>query len=128
MKLSGFSGVIATMMTDKMSITRYVDKDNEDGSTTTVLSDEPIYTDVPCRVSFSSDGEKPNDDEVDDVPVKTVPKVFCKLSTDLQAGDFITVTRYDDEGKIIATYSGKVGLPSVFITHKEALFSIERSA
>lgn len=128
MKLSGFAGIFSTMFTDKMSIARYVDKDNEDGSTTTVLSDSPLYTEVPCRISFLSSGEKPNDKDVDDTPIKDVPKIFCELGTDIREGDFVTVERFDDEGKVIATYSGKVGLPSVFITHKEALFSIERSA
>lgn len=129
MKLSGFAGVITTMFTDKMSINRYVDKDNEDGTTDTVLSDTPLYTDVPCRVSFASTSrEKPNDTDIDDTPLEVVPKIFCKLDTDLKAGDFITVKRFNDEGEVIATYAGKVGLPSVFITHKEALFSIEESA
>lgn len=128
MKLSGFSGIITTMFKDRMSINRYVDEEAEDGSTNTTLSDSPLYTNIPCRVSFLSSGEKPNDNDVDNVPVKDVPKIFCKLDTDIKAGDFITVTRFDDEGKVIATYAGKVGLPSVFITHKEALFSIERSA
>ena len=128
MKLSGFSKIFSTMFTDKMSITRYIDKDNDDGTTTTVLPDSPVYTDVSCRISFLTSGERPNDDDIDNTPIKFVPKIFCKLDTDLKEGDFITVKRFDDEGNVIATYSGKVGLPSVFITHKEALFSIERSA
>lgn len=127
MKLSGFAGIIATMFNDKMSIRRYEKIEDTDGTTSTKLSDDAKYTDIPCRISFSSD-ESPADNEVDNVPIKNVPKIFCKLDVDIQAGDFITVTRYNDEGEIIATYEGKVGLPSVFITHKEALFSIERSA
>ena len=128
MKLSGFSGIIKSMLTDKMSINRYSNKDEEDGTTTTVLPDTPLYTDVPCRVSFLSSGEKPNDKDVDDTPIELVPKIFCQLSADLREGDFIVVNRFNDEGEVIATYAGKVGLPSVFITHKEALFSIEESA
>ena len=127
MKLSGFSGIIATLFTDKMSITRYVDEEEADGSTTTVLPSAPLYTDIDCRVSFAST-ENPNDKDVDNTPLEVAPKIFCKSDTDLRAGDFIKVTRFGDDGKIIATYSGKVGLPSVFITHKEALFSIEESA
>lgn len=127
MKLSGFSKIITTMLTDKMSITRYVDKENEDGTTDTVMPESPLYSDVACRVSFSS-GDKPNDKDVDDTPVAIVPKIFCELDVDLKAGDFVTATRFNDKGEVIASYSGKVGLPAVFITHKEALFSIERSA
>ena len=128
MKLSGFSGILTTMFKDKMSINRYIDKENEDCTVDTVLPDTPIYTEVPCRVSFSSATEKPNDNDIDDTPIVFMPKVFCAVGVDLKEGDFITVQRFDDGGNVIATYSGKVGLPSVFITHKEALFSIERSA
>lgn len=127
MKLSGFAGIITTMFNDKMSIRRYEKSENNDGTTSTELSENPICTDIPCRISFSSD-ESPKDSEVDEVPIRNVPKIFCKLDVDIQAGDIVTVNRYDDDGYIIATYEGKVGLPSVFITHKEALFSIERSA
>lgn len=127
MKLSGFSPIITTMFTDKMDIRRYVDKDNDDGTTDTVMSDSPIYTNVPCRVSFSSE-DNPRDNEVDDVPVKNIPKIFCKVDVDIKAGDLITVKRFDDDNNVIATYTGKLGLPSTYITHKEALFSIEESA
>lgn len=127
MKLGGFAPIIVSMFTDKMDINRYVDSPNSDGTTDTKLSETPVYTDIPCRISFATD-ENPRDKEVDNVPLKNVPKIFCKLDTDIKPGDFITVRRYSDSGEVIATYAGKVGLPSVFITHKEALFSIERSA
>lgn len=127
MKLSGFSPIITTMLTDKMDIRRYVDKNNDDGTTDTVMSDSPIYTNVPCRVSFSSE-DNPRDNDVDDVPVKNIPKIFCKVDADIKAGDLITVKRFDDDSNVIATYTGKLGLSSTYITHKEALFSIEESA
>lgn len=127
MKLSGFSPIITTMLTDKMDIRRYVDKNNDDGTTDTVMSDSPIYTNVPCRVSFSSE-DNPRDNNVDDVPVKNIPKIFCKVDADIKAGDLITVKRFDDDSNVIATYTGKLGLSSTYITHKEALFSIEGSA
>ena len=127
MKLSGFSGIITTMFNDKMDINRYINKTNDDETITTILPKEPIHKDIPCRISFSSD-ENPKDNEVDDVPLKLSPKIFCKLDADIIAGDFVTVRRYDDNGQVIATYAGKIGLPSVFITHKEVVFSIERRA
>ena len=127
MRLGDFSRIIETTFVDKMSITRYEDKENADGSTDTVLPDAPLHEEVPCRISFPFD-ESPKDSDVDNVPVKNVCKIFCKRDTDIRAGDFVTVQRFDDDGNVIATYSGKAGLSSVFITHKEALFSIERSA
>lgn len=127
MRLGDFSGIITTTFTDRMSISRYQDRENSDETTDTILTDAPLYSDIPCRLSFAS-RENPEDSEVDDTPVKISPKIFCKRDVDIRAGDFITVKRFDDDGNIIASYSGKAGLPSVFITHKEALFIINESA
>ena len=69
-------------------------------------------------------GEMP----VDDNPVKNTPKVFCKIDTDVQAGDYITLRRIGDDGSVMATFSGQIGLPSIYPTHKEALFLIKESA
>lgn len=127
MRLGDFSGIITTMFTDKMDITRYIDRTNPDGTTETVMPDYPIYTDVDCRLSFISE-ESPKDKTVDDNPVKTNPKIFCKTTADVQAGDYITVRRLDDDGNVMVIYSGQIGLPSIYITHKEALFLIKESA
>lgn len=127
MKLGAFSGIITTMFTDKMDITRYVERTNSDGTTETELPDIPLYTDVSCRISFVSE-ENPKDGTVDDNPVKSKPKIFCKIDADVQAGDYITVHRIGDNGNVMATFSGQVGLPSIYPTHKEALFLIKESA
>lgn len=127
MRLGDFAGIITTMFSDTMDITRYIDKENDDGTTETVLSDTPIYSGVPCRISFSSE-ENPGDTDIDNTPVKLSPKIFCKVGVDLQTGDYITVKRLNDDGEVIATYSGKVGMPAVYTSHKEALFYINRSA
>lgn len=127
MKLGAFSGIITTMFTDKMDITRYVEQENPDGTTETTLPDVPLYTDVSCRISFVSE-ESPKDGAVDDNPVKNTPKVFCKIDTDVQAGDYITLRRIGDDGSVMATFSGQIGLPSIYPTHKEALFLIKESA
>lgn len=127
MRLGSFAPIFSTLFTDKMDIRRYMDVDNEDATTDTVLSSTPIYTNVPCRVSFLTE-ESPKDSEIDDTPVKNISKIFCKTNADVRAGDFVKISRFDDDGNVIAVYAGKLGLPSVYITHKEVLFSIEESA
>ena len=127
MKLGAFSGIITTMFTDKMDITRYVEQENPDGTTETALPDIPLYTDISCRISFVSE-ESPKDGAVDDTPVKSIPKVFCKIDADVQAGDYITLRRIGDGGNVVATFSGQIGLPSIYPTHTEALFLIKESA
>lgn len=127
MRLSDFSGIISTLFTDKMSINRYQEIKNSDETIDTILPDTPLYAEVPCRLSFAS-RENPDDNEIDDIPIKISPKIFCKIDVDIKAGDFVTVQRIDDDGNITASYSGKVGLSSVFMTHKEVMFTIEESA
>jgi len=127
MRLSDFSGIITSMFTDKMDITRYIEVTNSDGTTETQLPDTPLYTNVDCRISFVSE-ESPKDVSVDNNPVKSTPKIFCKTTTDIRAGDYITVRRLDDDGNVMATFSGQIGMPSIYPTHKEALFLIKESA
>lgn len=127
MKLSGFSEILHSMFTDTMSIRRYIDVENEDKTTETVLSNTPIYEGVKCRISFES-RESPQDNEVDDTPIKSMPKIFCATNIDLKEGDLITVQRIGDKGEVLGEYFGKVGLPAMYVTHQEALFYLNRSA
>lgn len=127
MRIGDFAGIITTMFTDSMDITRYETKESLDGTTQTILPEEPLYADVECRISFTAE-ESPKDGAVDENPVKTIPKVFCKIDADIKAGDFITIRRLNDDGETMSTYSGQIGLPSVYPTHKEALFLIKESA
>ena len=127
MKLGGFSKILESMFTDKMSIRRYQDVTNDDKTTDIILPDTPLYEGVPCRLSFVS-GENPEEKEIDDVPVSNVMKIFCGECVNIRAGDFIKVERFNDDGVVIATYAGKVGLPSKYITHQEVLFFIQESA
>lgn len=126
MRLDDFSGIVTTLFTDKMDIARYIDVSNSDGTTETKMSRSPVYSNVDCRISFISE-ESPKYGEVDNTPIKTVPKIFCKTITDIRAGDYITVYRRVDGENILTIFSGQVGLPSVYPTHKEALFLIKES-
>lgn len=126
MRLDAFSGVISTMFTDRMDIARYVDFTNTDGTTETKLSNNPVYVNVRCRISFIAE-ETPKDGAVDNIPVKAIPKLFCKNTVDVRAGDYITIRRLDEDGNILATFSGQCGLPSIYPTHQEVLFLIKES-
>lgn len=127
MRLGDFSGIITSMFTDRMDVFHYIDEIQEDGTTQTKLSNNPAWRNAPCRISLSTD-ENPSDNQVDSVPIKTSPKIFFKTSVALKAGDYVVVRRFDDDGNVMCTYSGKAGMPSVFITHKEVLFHIEGTA
>jgi len=127
MRIGEFANILAMLFTDEMDINRYAAVTAADDTTENQLPDTPKYSNVNCKFSFMS-SENPEDSKVDDNPVKSIAKVFCKLDVDVQAGDFITVRRRDDNGILLATYSGRIGLPSVYITHKEFFFAIKESA
>lgn len=127
MKLSRAKKLIEYTFTDLVSIKRYADSANDDSTTDTILPANYLYSDVPCRLSYIR-MESPSGKEVDAVPVETAPKLFFKVEQDAIAGDFVLVKKIDDGGNVIAQYTGQIGLPAVYVTHKEALFSIKGQA
>lgn len=127
MKLSAFSGIIKLTFTDNLDVYRYTEIDNDDDTTDVVLSETPIHTQVPCRVSYIK-MESPLENSIDGVPILTAIKLFFAITEDVIEGDFIVVRKVGTDGTILATFSGTLGLPSVYETHKEALISIKEMA
>jgi len=110
-----------------MSITKHVSIVNEDATTSITLSPTPLYTEVPCRLSFPR-MESPQNEQIDETPIMTTPKLFCDILTDIHEADVIVVSRKTKLGALLATYKGIIGLPNVFTTHKEVLFLVKESA
>lgn len=128
MKLSGLGTFLTMLYDDRMDIFRTAENTNEDQSTDIFYQPEPLYTDVPCRISFSSD-DSGADSEVDENPIRYNPKIFCKAEVDLKAGDYVVIRRYADDGVTVrATYKGTAAQPSWYTTHQESLMRIDESA
>lgn len=127
MKLAGLGKLFSILYNDRMDIYRTVKEDDDDNTTSISYAPTPLYTDLKCRLSFSSD-DTGTDAEVDRNPVKFSPRLFCEQSVDLQAGDYIVVRRYADDGSVIKTYKGQVALPSWYSTHQEAFMRIDEGA
>lgn len=127
MKLAGLGKLYTILYDDRMDIYRTVEKDEEDKTTDISYSPKPLYTDIKCRLSFSSD-DTGSDSEVDRNPVRFSPKLFCGTDVDLKAGDFVVVRRYADNGSVVKTFEGQVALPSWYTTHQEALMRIDEGA
>lgn len=121
------SKLIASMLTDKVDVYRYVNEVSEDGSTTTKLSSEPVVSDLPGRISFSYskiENAKIHDPSGD--PIDHTPKIFFLTDADIKTGDIVTVKRYiPGTEEILVSYRGKIGLPSIFPTHIEVSIAIE---
>lgn len=127
MKLAGLGKLFAVLYNDRMDVYRTAKEDNDDTTTSISYEPTPKYTDIPCRLSFSSD-DTGSDSEVDRNPVQFNPKLFCGPAVDLQAGDYIVIRRLADNGSVIKTYQGQVALPSWYSTHQEAFVRIDEGA
>jgi len=127
MRLDSFSPLLTEMMTDEMDVYRHTEVQNSDGTTSTILPTSPLHTQIKCRVSFSS-LDNPRESEIDQTPIKVVPKIFCSTLADIKTGDMIVVRRLRHDKSTMVTYRGQIGLPANYLTHKEALFFIKESA
>lgn len=109
--------------TDLMSVGRRQIIINPDGSESETLPDEPIYTDLPCHLSYISQ-DNPNPDTVDTKPVIVSIRITCDVATDLQNNDYITALKRNVAGEVLGEYKGNIGTPSVFESRKEAVMGI----
>ena len=127
MRLTGLGSLLTLLYDDQMDIYRTVKSDNDDNTVDITYDPEPLYTDIKCRLSFSSD-DRGAESEVDRNPVRFDPKLFCAAGVDLKAGDYVTVKRFDDNGVVTHTYSGLVSQPSWYSTHQEAFVRVDEGA
>ena len=127
MRLAGLGTLWALLYDDRMDIYRTSKSDNDDTTIDISYEPKPLYEDVKCRLSFSSD-DSGADSEVDRTPVRFNPKLFCATEVNLKAGDYVVVRRYADSGSILATYQGVVALPTKYSTHQEALVRVDEGA
>ena len=103
--------------TDKMDIGRRTEVENPDGTTGETTPDIPIYTDIPCHISFEQ-LDYPESNTSETSPVNKIMKISCGISVDLQAGDFITAYKLDSNGNTIESYQGNIGEPSTTMSRK----------
>lgn len=127
MKLAGLGKLLNILYNDRMDIYRTVQDTNDDQTINVSYEPNPLYSDVHCRISFSSD-DTASDSEEDRNPVRFSPKIFCEARVDLQAGDYVEVRRYADDGSIVKTYRGQVAAPSWYSSHQEAFMRIDEGA
>jgi hypothetical protein len=118
MKLSLFGELLETMYSDTMTVYRYTTSTNSDGTTSTKLSQNAIYTDIPCRISaVRSDNSESS--LVDKNPQRAEIKIFCGTQYDIHKGDKIVATKKQDNGETLITYTGTSNLPLIYVTHAE---------
>lgn len=108
------------MFEDKMDIFRYKEVEEEDGSTSPILSETAMGTEVPCRISFvTNDNSEPTADDINHLSLQI--KIFCAATQDVVKGDKLVVTRFGKDNEVLATYTGKASKPRQYTTHKEIM-------
>lgn len=127
MKLSGLGKFFSVLYDDRMDVYRTRKAETDDNTTDISYEPEPLYKDIKCRLSFSSD-DTGSDTEVDRNPVRFSPKLFCDASVDLQAGDYVVVHRCADSGSVMMSYEGRIACPSKYSTHQETSMRIDEGA
>ena len=118
--------------TDRLTIRRATQVVNtyNPNSSDNVYGD-PIYSDVPCKVSFSLQSLKrdnPKNSYPDINPLMEVITFFTSNNIDIKKGDKTTVEIVDSDGGVVETYSGICSEPHVFVTHQEVFFYLEGEA
>lgn len=116
--LSQYKGIVNQLFSDKLDIYRYTSSLNDDGTTKPSLPDTPLYSNIPCRISFSRTIDLTTDITVNKLPIHLIPKVFCDTSIDIKAGDYIVITRKNTQ------YKGIAGKPNVYETHQEISLTV----
>lgn len=122
MKLSSFGKLLSPTYTDRLSINRFTEITNSDGTIGIGMPEEPLYNDVQCRISFNI-SDNPETAREDSNPIYLQVKIFCSPNVDIQKGDILIAQRIGNEGEIIETYNGIANLPFKYVTHQEVLFT-----
>lgn len=127
MKLAGLGKLFALLYDDRADIYRTDKGENQDESVDIFYQPEPLYRDVKCRISMSSD-DTGTDSEVDEHPVRFNPKLFFEADVDIKAGDYVVVRRLDDTGAVNQIYEGIVSKPSWYTSHQEVFLRVDEEA
>lgn len=118
MKIATFGNILAFTYTDTMNIYRHTSGENPDGTKSIEKIQSPVYSGVPCRISFLAPDRSESTSE-DRNPIYLEVKVFCKADLDIRKGDRVEVKRLNDSGSAMTSYKGIVNMPLTFVTHKE---------
>ena len=73
---------------------------------------QEVYSNIECHIAFTST-DNPNPETVDIKPIIQSLTVHFPLWVDVKNNDFIIAKRMSNDGKLLATYSGRCGNPIV---------------
>lgn len=105
--------------TDKMDIGRRQIIGNPDGTEGETDPNQPMYTNVPCHISFEQ-LDNPDPKTIVTRPIIKALKISCSVDVDLQNGDLVTAYKLAYNGDVIESYIGVIGEPTTSMSRKTA--------
>lgn len=119
MNLSKYRKFSEKLYSDKFTINRYIDLEDDDGSTYEGLDPSPSLQDIPCRISvLREDEHKTNFSDSNNELVKL--KIFCSPDVEVQKGDTIVAQRYVDNN-LVDEFKGIASAPFKYNINQEFL-------
>lgn len=115
--------------TDKCTVFKYKDDEDEDGAVATTRDNTPVYEDVPCHVSFSLRVMENFDKKyIDKTRYTKQPKIFINNKYTIPEGSYIVAQKLNTEKQVVGTYKGQCSIASMCTTHQEFLIDVREDA
>ena len=106
-------GIVSNVMdTDYIDIRRDVDS-----------SLVEVYSNIPCHIAYISI-DNPDEKTVDIKPIVQGIRVHVPLWVDIRNNDFLIAKKVGSDGSLIATYSGRCGMPVVSQGRKKVMMEM----
>lgn len=113
------------MDSDRIDIGRSTIITLPDGSITVTDPNVPLYTDIPCHLSFS-DIDNPDPVAVGSVPIIHALSINCAVGIDLQNADRIWARKLAADGTVLEVYEGVIGAPIVDQSRQTATMAVRQ--
>lgn len=127
MRFNSLSSVFKQLYKDQLTNYRHKSSVNDDGTTGSALEENPVHAAVQCRISFKKPDDSVSNRE-DRNPINLGIKIFCDTTVDVKKGDVIVAKKLDDDGNVLATYTGIANMPYVYPSHQEIEITNEGDA
>lgn len=112
------------MYTDKLRIIRYLEVENDDGTTGEEIDTSKELTDIPCRISSLKMDER-NRANWDTDEVEARVKIFISPDVKILKADEVIADRYIN-GVKVQSYKGHAGDPLIYDLAQEFILLEKR--
>lgn len=127
MRFDGLAKVLGILYDDTFTNKRFKPTVADDGTTGSAPEENPVQADVACRISFEKPDSSANMTDSSN-PKNLGLKLFCNPDTDVKKGDWIEAQKKDDDGNVLATYTGYASEPNRYPSHLEIELTQEGDA